>query len=392
MADRSKAGGCFFQGQRWASIATMAGVVVAVGSLPAPAKLAQLDTLFVFGDSYSDAGNSGLLTKAVVPPTGYPPAPYANGRASNGPVAVEHLWSLFNPSAPPLKPSLAGGTAYAVVGATSGRDNQFAVDDNPQTIPLRPFYANTSGYSQLNGFLSATTAFQPNTTLFVFWLGANDGLYWLKTRDANGLGSTPGTITGDPPSAGKTANDLITNAISNIDVGLKSLINAGATHILVPNLIDLSRAPLYNNDPLTAAGVQQLVVGFNTLLAAQLTALQAANPTVDLIAFDTFSLFNQISSQPAAHGLTNVTDRCVTHATTCNPDQWFFWDGTHLTSKGHSLLAQGFYNQVPAPLPVVGAGVVLGWARQLRCRVSAGRRRAVAGGGRDEDRGEGRKG
>jgi outer membrane lipase/esterase len=362
--------------QRWAPIAAMAGVVLVVGTLPAQAKLSQLDTLFVFGDSYSDAGNSGLLTKAVLPPTGFPPAPYANGRASNGPVAVEQLWSLFNPSAPPLKPSLAGGTNYAVIGATTGRDSQFAVDDNPQTIPLRPFYQNTSGYSQLGAFLSPTKPFQADTTLFVFWLGANDGLYWLKTRDANGLGSTPGTITGNPPSAGKTAIDLLTNAISNIDLGLKSLI---------PNLIDLSRAPLYNNDPLMAADVKQLVLGFNTLLAGQLTSLQAANPSVDLIAFDTFSLFNQISSQPAAYGLTNITDRCINNAATCNPDQWFFWDGTHPTSKGHSLLAQGFYSQVPAPVPLAGAGVVYGWARQLRRRVSASRRRAAAGGGRDEE-------
>ncbi|MEB3334069.1 MAG: SGNH/GDSL hydrolase family protein [Cyanobacteriota bacterium] len=361
--------------QGWVSIATMAGVALLLGALPTQAKLSQLETLFVFGDSYSDAGNSGLLTQAVLPPSGFPPAPYANGRASNGPVAVEQLWSLFNPSAPPLRPSHAGGTNYAVVGATSGRDSQFAVDDNPQIVPLRPFYQLTSGYSQLQSFLTPAQAFNPNTTLFVFWLGANDGLYWLKTRDGAGLGSTPGTITGNPPSAGKTVNELLANALGNIETGLQSLIGAGATNILVPNLIDLSRTPLYSNDPSMAATVKQMVLGFNAGLATTLTSLQATNPGVDLIAFDTFSLFNQISNNPAAYGLSNITDRCVSNAATCNPDQWFFWDGTHPTSKGHSLFAQGFYNQVPAPLPLAGAGAMVGWSRQLRRRVRGSQER-----------------
>ena len=67
-----------------------ASLGLALGPLPTQAKLAQLDTLFICGDSYSDAGNSGLLTQGIPPYiSGSPPSPYANGRASNGRVAVE---------------------------------------------------------------------------------------------------------------------------------------------------------------------------------------------------------------------------------------------------------------------------------------------------------------
>ncbi len=71
------------------------------------------DKIVVFGDSYNDVGNIYLVTTGLGFP--YPPAPnhYA-GLFSNGPIWLEHLasdWGL------PLKPSLAGGTDYAVGGA-----------------------------------------------------------------------------------------------------------------------------------------------------------------------------------------------------------------------------------------------------------------------------------
>ena len=359
----------------WISTVVSASLGLALGPLPTQAKLAQLDTLFVFGDSYSDAGNSGLLTKGIPPYiSGFPPPPYANGRASNGPVAVEQLWSLYNPSAPALQPSRAGGTNYAVNGATTGKESQFAVDDNPAVQPVKAAFQNTSAYSQLQAFLSPVKTFDPNKTLFVFWLGGNDGGYWLKTQTAIGIGSTPGTITGGSASGGKNANQLLANALNNIEIGIQTLIDEGASHILVPNLLDLSLTPFYSDNPTLAASVQQLVLGFNGGLNAKISSLKAANPQVDLMAFDTFGLFNQISSQPASYGLTNVTDRCVVDAVqlpACDPNQWLFWDGNHPTTKAHGLIAEAMFQQVPGPLPLAGAAAAFSWSRQLRRRLRA---------------------
>lgn len=364
-------------------MALVASLGLALAALPAQAKVSQLKTLFVFGDSYSDAGNSGLLTTGMPPYlSGFPPPPYANGRASNGPVAVEQLWSLYNPAAPPMQPSLAGGTNYAVNGATTGRDSQFSVDDNPATQPIKSAFANTSGYSQLQSFLTPAKTFQPDQTLFVFWMGGNDALYWLKTQTAPGIGSTPGTITGGLPSPGKTVNQMLGNALNNIETGIQTLINNGASNILVPNLLDLSRAPLYNNDPVMAAAIKSMVLGFNSGLAAKIAGLKTTNPQVDLIAFDTFELFNRISSQPASYGLSDVSNRCVVNLVqvpACNPDQWFFWDGTHPTTKGHSLIAEEMFRQVPGPLPLAGAAAAFSWSRQLRRRL---RTAQIGSGGR----------
>ena len=96
-------------------------LVVAMG-LPASANasLQSLSDMFVFGDSLSDGGNSGIVSRAATGGTvTFPPAPYYNGQYSNGPVAVEYLWQSYNGGAS-LAPSLAGGTNYAIGGATSG--------------------------------------------------------------------------------------------------------------------------------------------------------------------------------------------------------------------------------------------------------------------------------
>jgi len=301
-----------------------------------------------------------LLTKGIPPYiSGFPPPPYANGRASNGPVAVEQLWSLYNPSAPALQPSQAGGTAYAVNGATKGKESQFAVDDNPAVQPVKAAFQNTSANSQLQAFLSPAKTFEPSKTLFVFWLGGNDGAYRLKTQTAVGIGSTPGTITGGAPSAGKNANQLLANALNNVEIGIQTLIAEGASHILVPNLLDLSLTPFYSGKPTLAASVKQLVLGFNAGLSAKISSLKAANPQADLMAFDTFGLVNRISSQPASYGLTNVTDRCVVEAVQLP------------TTKAHGLIAEAMFQQVPGPLPLAAAAAAFRWSRQLRRRLRA---------------------
>jgi hypothetical protein len=109
--------------------------------------------------------------------------------------------------------------------------------------------------------------------------------------------------------------------------------------------------------------------------------LKGANPQVDLMAFDTFGLFNTISSQPANYGLTDISNRCVVdfvQVPACNPDQWFFWDATHPTTKGHSLIAQEMFRQVPGPLPLAGAAAAFSWSRRLRRRLCAASSRAQA--------------
>jgi phospholipase/lecithinase/hemolysin len=67
-------------------------------------------TLFAFGDSLSDAGNTFIHDGGTSPLD-----PYFDGHASNGPTWVEDLSIKLELGT--LKPSLAGGNDFAFGGA-----------------------------------------------------------------------------------------------------------------------------------------------------------------------------------------------------------------------------------------------------------------------------------
>src|SRR5271156_6305416 len=90
----------------WYSL--IAVLLSAVGAA-ARAATPSYDALYVFGDSYCDVGNLFLATGGAEPP-----APYYNGRFSNGPIWIEHVAGGLGL---PMAPSLAGGTDYAFGGA-----------------------------------------------------------------------------------------------------------------------------------------------------------------------------------------------------------------------------------------------------------------------------------
>jgi phospholipase/lecithinase/hemolysin len=67
------------------------------------------DALYVFGDSYCDVGNIFTATGGAEPP-----APYYNGRFSNGPIWLDHVAGFLGVL---FQPSLLSGTDYAFGGA-----------------------------------------------------------------------------------------------------------------------------------------------------------------------------------------------------------------------------------------------------------------------------------
>ncbi len=232
--------------------------------------------VFVYGDSLSDNGN-------LFAATGSPPAPYFDGRFSNGPVAVEQLAALLGS---PLYD-------FAWGGATTGIGNQ--ADGGTQTTP---------GLAHLPGMLAQLAgapvppALIPSS-LFVVWGGANDF----------------------------EINGSVTTAITNIDTIVAALQAEGATHILVPGLPDLGLTPEFNGDPAATL--------FSNEFNAGLQASLPPGATYD----DVYGLLNEIVADPVAYGFTNVTTPCFNGTTVCSdPSQYLFWDDIHptTTADAHS--------------------------------------------------------
>ncbi|WBO59801.1 SGNH/GDSL hydrolase family protein [Acidocella sp. MX-AZ03] len=90
--------------------------VAALSLMAAPA--AKAGNLYVFGDSLSDDGNLYKLT-------GLPPAPYYQGRFSNGPVWVEYLPGLTGLGFSSANDYAYGGafTGALTIGTTNAGTN-----------------------------------------------------------------------------------------------------------------------------------------------------------------------------------------------------------------------------------------------------------------------------
>ena len=251
--------------------------------------------IYVFGDSYCDAGN--LFAAA-----GVPGAPYYMGRFSDGPVFVEHIASAWGL---PMTPSNLGGTDYAWGGA-------FVTADQP----LGPNAVIPSVPHQVLAYLKQHGGKADPNALYILEGGGNDII------DAAGVGS-PERL-GLQIAAGTASNELL-------------LRRAGARHFLIPNLFNLAIVP--------EGGT---FAAFNTAAAeaanknlAQFLQLEELFPGVHITHLDTFDLFQAVLNDATHFGFTDVTTACFDEVTVpCDdPVHHMFWDHIHPTVFMHSFIA-----------------------------------------------------
>jgi phospholipase/lecithinase/hemolysin len=258
--------------------------------------------IYTFGDSLSDTGNFFQMTGGLVPPAPY----YYQGRVSNGPVWIEQL-------AGDLGMRLESEDQFATLGSMTGNENfrdGFLGNDYPGFLDQMDAFFELQGSRPLD----------PNA-LYVIWIGANDFIDWLQHDQAN-----PALI----PS-------LIVNGVTRTAGSILRLAQGGARHILVVNIPDLGLTPdIRMFGPEIAGGVTALSQAYNAELDQQLDALAYAG--IPTIRVDAAQIIRDIVEDPAAFGLTNVTDRAILGTT--DADSALFWDGIHPTTAGHAIVAE----------------------------------------------------
>lgn len=289
---------------------------------------------FFFGDSLTDNGNTFALT-------GSPPAPYFNGRVSNGITYAEYLRSglaAHATAAPTVKTNLN----FAFAGATAAAGSAV------------PNLGLQLGLYQLRGITAVPT------DLFVVLAGAND----LLNTIAN-----PATQN----APGVTASAI--NASTAVANSVQSLAVLGARNILVLNLPDISKtARFVTGSGAPAASLAQTgSYAFNGDIKTRLAGLTLPAGT-NVTLFDLGALFQGILANPARFGFTNTTQEylgiLLAGGSPGDVNNFVFWDGIHPTTKAHSIFAQ-VLTEVLNPEFVLGTAGVQGTAALTAADMSA---------------------
>jgi len=307
-----------------AAVAAATALTVAAVTVPTSAQTG-FAGLVVFGTSLSDPGNAFALHGEASQPPDYlvdpflvPSAPYSRGghHFSNGATWVEQFarpLGLAGTVKPAFQGASSGAANYAVGGARASEDG-----------------VNVNLPQQVNAFLVDAGGTAPSDRLYVIEMGSND------IRDA--LVTFAGGGNGAP---------ILQRAVVSIAQNIQTLYAAGARTFLVWRPPNVGLTPAIRTLDRARPGAAQLAAAitqnFNAGLdgaVAQLSAL----PGITIVRLDAFRLLNDLTANPDAFGLTNVTAACITPGVapfTCqDADEYLFWDGIHPSKAVHAITAQ----------------------------------------------------
>ncbi|CAL4978667.1 unnamed protein product [Urochloa decumbens] len=356
---------------------------------PAPSSAAlrarrRYDSIFVFGDSFTDTGNNpavfawySVFNPVMRPPYGSTFFGFPTGRNCDGRLAIDFIAEgLGVPLVPPFLAhdgSFRRGANFAVGGATA-IDAAFFHDGEPPAgaDDKYKFPLNTSLGVQLQWFESLVPSLCATTQeceelfgrslFFIGELGFNDYSFSLtKGKSVQQLRSL-----------------LVPDVIKNISMAIERLIKHGATSLVVsgmvpagcePPILDLFSSaddPAASYDPRTGClkEMNELSIHHNTLLQESLEKIRTKHQDVEIIYADFFSPIMEMVESPAKfedaltvccggpgrNHFSTVILCGDTGSTTCkDPSARLFWDGAHLTEAANRYIADGWLRSISSP-------------------------------------------
>lgn len=261
-----------------------------------------INKIISFGDSISDTGNLFNGSQWIFPNSNS----WFLGHFSNGFVWTEYL----------AKAKQLPLYTWAVGGAAG--DTQYVV---------------LSGiHDQVNSYLTYmkyTKNYQPKSSLFTIEFGLNDFVNYDRS---------------------------VADVSEDFRRALQRLTSNGAENILVLNLPDATKAPQFKySDPQEAVIVKQKIEAFNQFVATQVAMYKQQG--INIALYDTFALFDAMTSNPEQYGFRNASDACLninrssskdylmSHAltndcATYGSDSYVFWGVTHPTTQTHKVIAE----------------------------------------------------
>lgn len=275
---------------------------------------AEFTSIHIFGDGISTTTTNGV---------NYPyTTNYYGRRCSNGRVWVEVLaqelnltnnyWYSNNPA---IHLSYTNLSASSTNWSYSSNNWSYFGDYSTNVVKA------LSNYPMLP---------DSNTTLFVVWVSDADFVY---------------DVLNDATNAALWSNSINSSLTNHFRI-ITNLYAGGVRTLIMPNAVDLSEVPAYQNYAAAKNGfIRQRVIYFNTAFSAMLTNAMASLPGLTIYEPDFFSLLDNILTNSAAYGLTNpgidaLDDLSLTDLSPNGPGtNYIWWDNQDPTAKVHTIMA-----------------------------------------------------
>jgi phospholipase/lecithinase/hemolysin len=248
-------------------------------------------SLYVFGDSYSDSG-----------------AGYVDG---NGPTSIAYAAeNLGIPFTYAGDPNSAGkGLNFAVSGAQTGSGEGHRFEPKPGGPPFKEALLGYGMRNQVADFTkqvkSGAIHFDTNRTVFFIAGGLND------------------------------RNSPTATTIANLEDEIREVYDDGGRYFLVALM------------PTKIAAFSAPAIRLNPAIAKIPDDLKSTLPGAHVALSKWGEYFDQVMENPAQFGITNVTDRCAGRAlfgedtTPCaSPDTYFFYHQGHPSTAVHKIVGR----------------------------------------------------
>lgn len=270
-------------------------------SLACPSARAEFGSIHVFGDGLSCTASNNVTFPSS---TNYYGKRFANGR-----VWVEVLAQMQGLPFDPLKNT-------------------------------NSFFGNTSSnlFAQTTNFTAALSASDASNALVIIWVN-NADLYYPAY-------ASPPTFT--------IFSNAITLALTNQFKSITNLYTKGVRTLIMPNVVDISSVPEFNNYIAQTNLFRQVSTNYNFRFTQMLNVVKAGRPDLKIIVPDFFGLLISILATPATYGLTNalydqgngpfsidaIQFPQLSNKSPSGPGTNFiFWDSTNPSAKVHYLMA-----------------------------------------------------
>jgi len=160
-------------------------------------------------------------------------------------------------------------------------------------------------------------------TLFAIYLGSND------IHEVNYLNNN------------KTVNENINRIIQTMFMKIEDIYKVGGRNFLILNISRLDLAPINANHK--HQYYKKLIPYFNNMIKDSSQILFNKYNDINIIVYDTNTEFKFIMNEYKTFGFLSAKEPWISNKYK-SKNEYFFYDNTHITSKGNKILAEGINN------------------------------------------------